>query len=26
MKPFEPKALAETVQRIWANARARNPG
>ena len=26
IKPFEPKALAETVQRIWANARARNAG
>jgi two-component system OmpR family response regulator len=26
IKPFEPKALAETVQRIWANARARKAG
>ena len=26
IKPFEPKALAETVRRIWANARARKAG
>jgi two-component system OmpR family response regulator len=26
IKPFEPKALAEAVQRIWANARARKAG